>query len=371
VSGHEHLVRAEVRALRPYRPGRPAEEVRRERGLEDVVKLASNEGPFPPMPGALDAMRAAAGQVNLYPDGAAWGLRGALAERLDVPAEAILTGAGIDGLINVVVAATLGPGDVMAIGWPSFVSWPLRARVAGGTVREVPLAADGAYDLDALADAVDDATRLVVVVSPNNPTGGAVSAAALERFLDRLPPSVLPVVDEAYFEYLPAGGHDAVALLRAGRPLLAMRTFSKAYGLAGLRVGYAVGPAELIARLGAVRNAFDVNAIAQAAAIASLADAPEHLPARLAETASERAALAGGLRALGLAPLASRANFVLVELGEERAAAVNEALLDQGVIVRPAGPFGAPGALRISVGRPHENARLLAAMGAALAAAPA
>ena len=159
--------------------------------------------------------------------------------------------------------------------------------------------------------------------------------------------------------------------MREGRRLLVLRTFSKAYGLAGLRVGYAAGPADLIGRLAAVRNAFDVSAPAQAAAIASLAHAQDHLPGRMAEVAAERATLSVGLRALGLAPLPSSANFVLVDLGDEaRAEAVNEALLDQGVIVRPAGPFGAPAALRITVGRADENARLLAAMGAALAAAP-
>lgn len=356
--------------LAPYRPGRPAEEVRLERGLDSVVKLASNEGPFPPMPGAIEAMREAAPGVNVYPDGAAWGLRRALAERLDVPAETVLPGAGIDGLITAIVTTTLEPGDELAICWPSFVSWRQRATIAGAITRVAPLDDGGAFDLDALAEQVGPRTRLVVVVSPNNPTGGAVGADALREFLDALPGHVLPIVDEAYFEYLGAGGHDAVALVREGRRMLVLRTFSKAYGLAGLRVGYAVAPADVVERLGSVRNVFDVSSLAQAAAIASLADAPGHLPARMAETAAERAALAAGLRALGLEPLPSSANFLLVPLGEERAGAVNEALLDQGVIVRPAGPFGAPESLRITVGHAHENARLLAAMGAALAIAP-
>lgn len=363
-------LRPALTGIAPYRPGRAVAEVARERGVESVVKLASNEGPHPPMPAAVEAIRAAATGVNRYPDGAATDLRQALAAQLDLTPEQILPGAGIDGLITLLVGATLDPGDELAIGWPSFVSWRLRAAAAGATMREVALAPDGAFDLGALAAAAGPRTRLAVVVSPNNPTGGAVTAEGLAAFLDRLPAHVLPVLDEAYFEYLGSGGHDGAALLREGRRLLVLRTFSKAYGLAGLRVGYAAGPADLIGRLGAVRNAFDVSAPAQAAAVASLVHAKDHLPERMAEVAAERATLTMGLRALGLAPLPSSANFVLVDLGDEaRAEAVNESLLDQGVIVRPAGPFGAPAALRITVGRAHENARLLAAVGAALAVA--
>lgn len=366
-----HL-RPALAGIAPYQPGRPAEEVRRERGLERVVKLASNEGPYPPMPGAVEAIAAAGGAANLYPDGGAWALRRALAERLDLDPAQVLPGAGIDGLITLICQATLDPGDQLAIGWPSFVSWRMRAMVAGAEVVAAPLTADGVFDLEALAEAVGPRTRLAVVVSPNNPTGGAVAAGALEEFLDGLPPHVLPVLDEAYFEYLGPGGHDGAAMVRDGRPVLVLRTFSKAYGLAGLRVGYALGPAGLIGRLGAIRNAFDVSAAAQAAAIASLEEAPAHLPERMARTAAERSALAAGLRALGLDPLPSSANFVLVDMGSpERASAVNEALLDRGVIVRPAGPFGAPAALRITVGLPHENATALAALGSALAAVPA
>jgi histidinol-phosphate aminotransferase len=365
------LVRAAVADVPPYIPGRPSAEVRRELGLESVVKLASNEGPFPPMPAALEAIRATAADARVYPDPGSWALRDAIAARTGLGADRVLPGAGVDGLIKLLCLALLDPGDEIAMGWPSFLSWRVGAQIQGAGVRLAALAPDGSYDLGALAAEVTPRTKIVVVVSPNNPTGGAVTAAELTAFLDALPPHVLPVVDEAYFEFLPPGGHDSAALVAEGRLLAGMRTFSKAYGLAGLRVGYMMGPAELVRALSVVRNVFDVTATAQAAALASLADADEHLPPRVALTAAERAMTAAGLRALGLAPLPSTANFLLVDLGSpERAQAVNAALLRRGVIVRPTRAFGAPAALRVTIGLPAENARMLAAMAESLAESP-
>jgi histidinol-phosphate aminotransferase len=362
------LARPALAGVEAYEPGRPIEDVRRELGVESVIKLASNEGPFPPMPAALDAIREAAADVRLYPDPGAWALRDALAARTVLDPSQILPGAGVDGLIKLLCLALLDPGDEIAMAWPSFLSWRQGAQIQGATVRAAPLAPGGGYDLDALLEEVTPRTKLAVVVSPNNPTGSAVTAAALEGFLDALPPHVLPVLDEAYFEYLPPGSHDGARLVAEGRAFAALRTFSKAYGLAGLRVGYLMGPAGLVRSLGLVRNVFDVSGPAQAAAVASLAEAEEHLPERIALNAAEREALASGLRALGLEPLPSTANFVLVDLGSpERAMAVNAELLARGVIVRPTRAFGAPAALRITVGWPEENARFLAAAQQALA----
>jgi histidinol-phosphate aminotransferase len=362
------LVRAALAGVDAYEPGRPIEDVQRELGVASVIKLASNEGPYPPMPGAIAAIREAAPGVRLYPDPGAWALRDALAERLGVDASQVLPGAGVDGLITSMCRAILEPGDELAMAWPSFLSWRLAAQVQGATVREAPLRADGAYDLDALAERVTARTKIVVVVSPNNPTGSAVGAGELTAFLDALPGHVLPVVDEAYFEYLPPGGHDAAALVAEGRVMACMRTFSKAFGLAGLRVGYMVAPRALVSALGVVRNVFDVTGPAQAAAVASLAEADEHLPERISLNASERAMTASGLRALGLEPLPSTANFLLFDLGSpERAQAVNAALLRRGVIVRPARAFGAPSCIRVTIGWPEENARFLAAAAEALA----
>jgi histidinol-phosphate aminotransferase len=361
-------VRPALAGVDAYEPGRPIDDVRRELGVGSVVKLASNEGPFPPMPGALEAIREAAAGVRAYPDPGAWALRDAIAARCGVEPTQVLPGAGIDGLIGHICRAVLDPGDGIVMGWPSFLGWRLGAQVQAADLTLVPLGPDGAYDLDALLDAIGPATKLAVVVSPNNPTGEAVSAARLEAFLDALPGHVLPVLDEAYFEYLPPGGHDGARWVAEGRPLGVLRTFSKAYGLAALRVGYLMGPAELVRAVGLVRNVFDVNGPAQAAAIASLADADAHLPERIGLNASERGLMAAGLRALGLDPLPSTANFLLVDLGSsERAQAVNQALLRRGVIVRPARAFGAPTSLRITVGLPEENARLLAAAAEALA----
>jgi histidinol-phosphate aminotransferase len=365
------LVRPALDAVRPYQPGRPIDEVKRELGLESVIKLASNEGPFPPMPGAIAAIAAAAAAQRRYPDSGAWELRDALAARHRLDPERIMIGNGVDSLIKLLCHTLLDPGDALAMGWPSFPSWRQGALVQGAEHAIAPLRPDGAYDLEALLAAVTPATKLVVVVSPNNPTGQAVSAADLTDFLDRLPPHVLPALDEAYWEYLPPDGHDGVALAREGRLLVVLRTFSKVYGLAGLRVGWMVAPPELLAAIARVRNAFDVSGVAQAAAVATLAEADEHLPERLALNAGERARLAAGLADLGLVVRPSTANFLLVELGPDRAEATYRALLERGVIVRPMGPFGALGALRVTVGWPEENDRLLEALAAALAENPA
>jgi histidinol-phosphate aminotransferase len=308
--------------------------------------------------------------MRRYPDPGCWALRDALAARHGVEPTRLLVGNGVDSLIKLLCLTLLDPGDAVVMGWPSFLSWRQGALIQGAEVIAAPLAADGAYDLDAVLDAITPRTKLVAVVSPNNPTGAAVGRDDLAAFLDRLPEHVLPALDEAYFEYLPADGHDGVALARDGRPVVVARTFSKVYGLAGLRVGWMLAPEVLIRAMHGARNAFDVNGLAQAAALASLAEADQHLPGRLALNAAERERLAGGLAALGLDPLPSTANFVLVELGASRARAAYEALLARGVIVRPARAFGAPGALRITVGWPEENEHLLEAMAEVLAELP-
>ena len=365
------LARAALAGVDAYEPGRPTDDVRRELGVESVIRLASNEGPFPPMPGAVAAIREAAAGARAYPDAGAWALRDAIAARTGLGATQVLPGAGVDGLIRLTCLALLDPGDELAMAWPSFLSWRMGAQIQGATARYAPLAADGSYDLDALLEQVTPRTKLAVVVSPNNPTGAAVSAGDLLRFLEALPGHVLPVVDEAYFEYLPEGGHDAGRLVAEGRALGVMRTFSKAYGLAGMRVGYLLGPPDLVRALGVVRNVFDVSGPAQAAAIASLAEADALLPERVVLNATERDLMAAGMRELGLEPMPSAANFLLVDLGSpERAGAVNAGLLARGVIVRPARAFGAPSALRVTVGFPEENARFLAAAAEALATCP-
>jgi len=361
------IARPALSAVDPYEPGRPIEDVRRELGLERIIKLASNEGPYPPFPVAQAAVADAISGQRLYPDPGCWALRDALSAHLRVPADTILVGNGVDSLIKLLCLALLDPGDELVMGWPSFISWRQGAATQGAGLRAVPLQADGAYDLDALAARITPRTKLVVVVSPNNPTGGVVDARAFARFLDGLPAHVVPVLDEAYFEYLPGGSHDGAALVRDGGRLVVTRTFSKAYALAGLRVGYMIGPPELVRLLGRVRNAFDVNGLAQVAALASLTDTEGHLARRVAEVTAERGLVDAGLRALGFDPLPSHGNFVLIGVGSAaRAARLNATLLSRGLIVRPAGAFGAPDALRITIGRPDENADMLVAMASSL-----
>ncbi len=360
------LLRPVLQAVEPYVPGRPLADIQRELGDVEVVKVASNECPYPPFPAAIAAIADAAGAQNLYPDPGSWAVRDALAERHGIDPACIAVGNGVDSLIKILCMGLLDPGDELAMCWPSFISYRQGTHMQGATWVPASLDAEGRYDLDALLAAVTPRTKVAAVVSPNNPTGAAVTPAALEAFLDALPGHVLPVLDEAYFEYLPEGAHDGMAMFRSGRPVVVMRTFSKAYGLAGLRVGWMAAPAELISALTPVRNAFDVNGVAQAAALATLGEADVHLPPRITEAREQRVRLADGLRALGLDPLPSDANFVFVEVGQERARALDAALTRRGVIVRPAGAFGAPGALRISVGTPDQVDRTLEAMAQAL-----
>ncbi len=354
------LLRTALDAVDPYEPGRPIEAVRLDTGIQEVVKLASNEGPFPPTPGAQQAIADAAAGLRLYPDPGCWALRDAIERRTFVPAEWILPGNGVDSLIKLMCLATIDPGDQVVMGWPSFISWRQGTLMMGGEPVLVPLAPNGAYDLDGVLAAIGPRTKLVVIVSPNNPTGAAVTPEDLEAFLDRVPGHVLTVLDEAYFEFLPKGSHNGAELLRSGRPIAVTRTFSKVYGLAGLRVGYLMADTGLLGALARVRNVFDVSTVAQVAAIATLAEADDHLPERLALNLAERGRVDAALRGLGLSPPPSDANFLLVDLGSaERASAAFEGLIKRGVIVRPTRGFGAPTAIRVTIGWPYENDRFL------------
>lgn len=354
------LLRTALDAVDPYEPGRPIEAVRLDTGIQEVVKLASNEGPFPPTPGAQQAIADAAAGLRLYPDPGCWALRDAIERRTFVPAEWILPGNGVDSLIKLMCLATIDPGDQVVMGWPSFISWRQGTLMMGGEPVLVPLAPNGAYDLDGVLAAIGPRTKLVVIVSPNNPTGAAVTPEDLEAFLDRVPGHVLTVLDEAYFEFLPEGSHNGAELLRSGRPIAVTRTFSKVYGMAGLRVGYLMADTGLLGALARVRNVFDVSTVAQVAAIATLAEADDHLPERLALNLAERGRVDAALRGLGLSPAPSDANFLLVDLGSaERASAAFEGLIKRGVIVRPTRGFGAPTAIRVTIGWPYENDRFL------------
>ena len=343
-----------VNDLVPYEPGKPVEEVQRELGLDRVVKLASNEGPFGPFPAAREAIERCAPDLNRYPDGGAYRLRTALAERFDLRFEEVAPGAGSDGLVDCLSQAMLQPGDEIVCGWPSFPSYAIDARKLGAIPRTVPLR-DGRYDLDAMVEAVGPRTKIVYICLPNNPTGTTNTRAELDAYFERVPEHVLTVLDQAYFEYIDDPDYpDGVDDLKAGRRVVVLRTFSKIYGLAGLRIGYALAPDAVVTAIGKVRRAFDITTPAQAAALASL-DSPNELERRRRANEEARPQLEAILREHGLEPVGPAvANFLFVEVGED-SRPVFETLLREGVIVRPTHGFGAPDAVRVTVGTPDDN----------------
>jgi histidinol-phosphate aminotransferase len=354
----EGFLRPALAGLVPYEPGKPVEEVQRELGLQRVVKLASNEGPYGPFPQALEALERSAAELNRYPDGGAYRLRTALAERHSVRFEEIAVGGGADGLVDGISQAVLDPGDEIVCGWPSFPSYVIYALKLGAEPVHVPLQ-DYRYDVDALLDAVTPRTKLIYLCNPNNPTGTMNSRAELDAYFERVPDHVLTVLDQAYFEYIddPSYPDGIDEYFKTGRRVIVLRTFSKIYGLAGLRVGYGVGPPELVTALGKTRRAFDLTTPAQEAALASL-DSAEELARRRTLNVDGRRELEQVLRDAGYDVKGRAAgNFVFVELAED-GQVVFEALLRQGVIVRPLAGFGAPQAIRVTVGTPDEHAFL-------------
>jgi len=369
VSDGAGLIRPALAGLIPYEPGKPVEEVQRELGLERVVKLASNEGPLGPFPEALAAMEGASADLNRYPDGGAYRLRAALADRHGVRFEEIAVGSGADGVIDGLSQAALDPGDELVCGWPSFASYVIYALKLGAEPVRVPLH-DHRYDLEALLAAITPRTKLVYICHPNNPTGTMNTRAELDAYFARVPGHVLTVLDQAYFEYIddPDYADGVEEYFRQGRKVVVLRTFSKIYGLAGVRVGYGVASPDLVTELGKTRRAFDITTPGQEAALASL-DAPAELARRRDLNREGRAELERLLRDAGYDVIpGSMGNFVYVEVGDD-APALFDSLLRQGVIVRPLAGFGAPHAIRVTVGTPDEHAFLADALARVHAAA--
>ncbi|MFL5921682.1 MAG: histidinol-phosphate transaminase [Gaiellaceae bacterium] len=365
----DSFFRPAVNDLVPYEPGKPVEEVQRELGLERVVKLASNEGPYGPFPQAREAIARAVGELNRYPDGGAYGLRTALAERFDLRFEEVAVGAGSDGLVDCLSQAVLDPGDEIVCGWPSFPSYVIDARKLGAVPRTVPLR-EGCYDLDAMLEAIGPRTKIVYVCLPNNPTGTTNTKAELDAWFERVPDHVVTVLDQAYAEYIDDADYpDGVEEhLKRGRRVVVLRTFSKIYGLAGLRIGYGLAPAPVVTAISKVRRAFDMTTPALEAALVSL-DSPDELARRRAANAEGRAELEGILRAHDLDPAGPAvANFLFADVGEN-SRPFFERLLREGVIVRPTHGFGAPGAVRVTVGTHDEHEQLAEALARVLAPA--
>ena len=342
--------RPNVAAIPPYVAGKPPTV----RPGMTSYKLSSNENPYPPLPGVVEAVQAGVSAMNRYPDMGSVALYAALADRLDVPVDHLSVATGSVGLIYQLVQAFCDPGDEVVFAWRSFEAYPIAVTAAAAAAVRVPVTADGRHDLDAMLAAITDRTKVVLVCTPNNPTGPAVTQAELDAFLAAVPPRVLVVVDEAYVEFVRMDDPvDGVATYRRHQNVVLTRTFSKAYGLAGFRVGYAVAPAPVAAALRAVSLPFGVSTVAQAAAIASLEHEAELLE-RVESLVAERTRVVDGLRAAGWAVPEAQGNFVWLELGDRTldfAAAADEA----GIVVRP---FAGEGC-RVTVGEEEANDRLI------------
>jgi histidinol-phosphate aminotransferase len=352
----ERLANEPILDIHPYQPGKPIEELERELGIPGAVKLASNENPFGPPPGVLEALRNALSGLNRYPDGSGHYLRHALAKAHGVSPESIVLGNGSNELIELLARTFVRPGEEVVLPHPSFVVYPSIVQAVGG-IRVVVSVKDYRIDLPKMRRAITALTKMVFVANPNNPTGTIVTAEEVDKFLDKVPDHVIVVFDEAYYDF--AAGPDfpdVLGHLRHGKRVVVLRTFSKMASLAGLRVGYAVADPDCIALVNRIRQPFNVNTLAQVAALAALAD-ESHVRRSVEAVREGVRSLAASLTSLGVRHAPSRANFILAEFDD--AARVYEELLKLGVIVRPMGSFGLERALRLTVGTPEENARLV------------
>lgn len=350
------LIRDELAPLVPYAPGLRASEVRERSGHNTIRKLSSNENPYGPVPKALDAMAAVLGRLNVYPDGAVRVLKGRLAKHLGVDSQAIVVGNGSNELLRLIAQSVLRPDDEVVFAWPSFVVYPMVTQLMGATAVKVPLADGQVHDLDAMAAAITEKTRLVFLCNPNNPTGTIYGRQAFERFMASVPEHVLVVVDEAYFEYVTDADYpNALEWFDGVRPLCVLRTFSKIYSLAGLRVGYGIFPPALVSAINKVREPFNVNTVAQVAAYYSLDDQAE-VARRCAENAEQKERLYKCFDGLGIRYARSQTNFVYVEA--DTPVELFDQLLSHGIIVRD---FGTAPALRVGVGTPDDTTATIAA----------
>ncbi len=349
-------VRPAVAAMASYRPGKSAAQAEDEHGITDAIKLASNENPYPPVPAVVEAIAAAAGDVNRYGDHRAADLRAAIAGWLDVDVDRVAAGCGSVGLLQQLLLAYVDPGDEVVYPWPSFEAYPIDVQLTGGVEVTVPLV-DHTFDLDAVAAAVTDRTKLVLLANPNNPTGTAVHVDQLRRLVEQVPGDVLVVVDEAYREFVTADLGDPITDLQPGHPnVVVLRTFSKAFGLAALRTGYAVADPEVVVELDKVLIAFAVNHLAQVASLAAIA-ARDEVQAVVDRITVERDRVVAALRADGWDLPDAHANFVYLPLGSQTDVVFPE-MERRGVVVRPFPGVG----MRVTIGTPAQNDRFLATL---------
>ncbi|MEK6710962.1 MAG: histidinol-phosphate transaminase [Nitrospinota bacterium] len=348
-----------VAGITVYQPGKPIEEVERELGISHSIKLASNENPLGPSPRALEAVQRALAGLHRYPDGGGYYLKGALARHHGLTPEHFVLGNGTNEVLELLAHAYLDPGDPVVFSEGAFIVYLIVSQLSSCEMRTAPMR-DFTHDLEAMAARVDEGTKAVFIANPNNPTGTAVGERALRRLLERVPERTLVVVDEAYCHFAHREDYpDAVKLLAEFPNLVALRTFSKVYGLAGLRVGYGVAHPEVISALERVREPFNVNSLALAAAEAALEDRA-HVERTVRVNAEGREFFVRELAALGLPFVPTQGNFLMVEVGDTKG--VYERLLREGVIVRPVAGYGFPRHLRVSIGTSEENRRAVEAL---------
>jgi histidinol-phosphate aminotransferase len=356
----ESLANEHILGIAPYEPGKPVEELERELGIHDAIKLASNENPLAPSDRVQKAIIDALPTLNRYPDGSGYYLRQALARKHGVTADHIVLGNGSNELIELIVRTFLRPGDEAVVPHPSFVVYPMIVQAAGG-IRVMVMLRDYRIDLEAMARAITPMTKIVFVANPNNPTATIVTGDEVSHFMSKVPERTIVVFDEAYTEFAQGPDFpDTLEHISQGRKVMVLRTFSKAASLAGLRIGYGVADPDAVALMNRIRQPFNVNSLGQVAALAALEDESHTLECvRMIEAG--RHYLYDEFNAIGVKYVPSRANFILVDIGRS-ASDVYQRLLKEGVIVRPLTSFGMESALRITVGTPQENRRLIKAL---------
>jgi histidinol-phosphate aminotransferase len=362
----EQYIPQHIRELAAYTPGKPIRQAQSESGTDSIIKLASNENPFGPSPKALAAIAQAAGSGNFYPDNDNLELRRKLAKLHDLSLDEILVTAGTTQFIDILSRTLLAPGLNAVSSEKTFIVYAIAVRAAGGEYHQVTMR-DHAFDLDALLRAIDERTRLVFLANPNNPTGTMFDAAATDKFLARVPDHVLVVLDEAYCDFAQSFAKKrsvdyshSLDYIRQGKNIIVLRTFSKAHGLAGIRVGYGFGPQKLLQHFSRVRTAFAVSCVAEAAAVAALDD-HRHVAQAVESNLRESVWLEQSLRELGCDPVPTNASFIYFECGED-AGELARRIQAQGIIVRPLGVWGSPQAIRVTVGTPEQNRRFIAAL---------
>jgi len=350
--------RVVLQNMTPYSPGKPIWEIQRETGLKQVIKLASNENPLGPSSKALEAIQTALTDLHRYPDAQAADLRSTIAKKLDLKNEQIIVTNGGDELITLVSEAYIEPSDEIIVPAPSFSEYEFGGLLMGARVVKTPLNENYQYDVSNILNAVTERTKILFLCSPNNPTGTVLTKSQLQSILDALPKYVLVILDSAYSHYATSEDYtDGIEFIKAGYPILVLKTFSKVYGLAGVRVGFGVASQEIIHNISRVKEPFNVNALAQAAAAAAIGD-DEHVRLSSQLVMEERLRLYGELQNLGLGYTESMSNFILINIGTD-AGLIHRKLLENGVIVRPGATWGLTSHVRISIGTPEENNRLL------------